>query len=201
MRSILLSLSVFVGLALPTLATSTFYHYPCSLTKGGVYSGDDALCKKGWTSSSGLIVPYDMHCAFDDGGYYCGAKSATCIDYNCAHGLICKRTRKGKKCVSPTPQPSGKVTKRDDLSSSERRSFLCPGDQVACPLTGTGTLGYECIDLNNNIEQCGGCAAFGGTDCSSIEGADAVLCHNGSCKVLACGAGYSYHVRKGCFAR
>jgi hypothetical protein len=190
--SILASLAVVVPLVQAT--SSSFYHYPCGTIEHGKPAPDEKYCHKGYIHSTGLTVPEDLKCGYDDGDYYCGAIGTECPEGHCAHGLVCKKTRKGKKkiCVKPTPHPSPKA-KRE--TTAERRDMLCPGAQVACPLTG-GHLGYECIDVENNIEQCGGCAVQGGVDCSQLDGVDSVSCVNGSCRVWGCGPGYSFHFRK-----
>ncbi|GAA5830355.1 hypothetical protein JCM11251_001320 [Rhodosporidiobolus azoricus] len=197
MRLFFLCLFVSLALVVPRArATSGFYHYPCGTLEHGKLVPDDTKCHEGYIHSTGLVVPENLKCGFDDGDYWCGAVGAECPDGHCAHGLVCKEdplsgTHK-KTCQKPSPQPSHRA-KRD--TSAERRDMLCPGAQIACPLTG-GHLGYECIDVQNNIEQCGGCAVQGGVDCSQLDGVDSVSCINGSCRVWGCGPGYSFHFRK-----
>ncbi|GAA5885483.1 hypothetical protein JCM6882_009639 [Rhodosporidiobolus microsporus] len=194
MRLFLLSVFATLAVVVPVArATSSFYHYPCGTLEHGKLSPDDKYCVKGYHWSSGLTVPEDFKCGFDDGDYWCGSKGAECPSGHCAHGLVCKKGKGGKKtCQKPKPEPSPKA-KRE--TTAERRDMLCPGAQVACPLVG-GRLGYECIDVENNIEQCGGCAVQGGVDCSTLDGVDSVSCVNGSCRVWGCGPGYAFHFRK-----
>ena len=81
---------------------------------------------------------------------------------------------------------------------------MCPSAMKSCPLygstSGRGFLkGYECIDIQNDLESCGGCAlnespfgqpsADGGRDCSAIPFADDVRCRRGVCVIGECLAG------------
>lgn len=53
--------------------------------------------------------------------------------------------------------------------------------------------GYECVDVQNDLESCGGCVAndspfggrtaAGGRDCSAIPNVDAVRCQKGACVI------------------
>jgi hypothetical protein len=63
----------------------------------------------------------------------------------------------------------------------------------ACPITSTSgpTTDFECLDVTNELESCGGCASIGrGQDCTAIEGAWNVGCEQGSCAVYSCAAGF-----------
>lgn len=71
--------------------------------------------------------------------------------------------------------------KKDVLKKKDYSSFLCPGGAVACPvsvdeITEESTLvlqsglnsladwfrvGFECIELDTELNQCGGCLALG----------------------------------------
>ncbi|KAJ8296296.1 Peroxisomal adenine nucleotide transporter 1 [Rhodotorula toruloides] len=67
----------------------------------------------------------------------------------------------------------------------KRSTHVCPANQVACS-TGLGD-GYECIDSQTNLEQCGGCVADGtGVDCTAIFGVESVECDAGKCICLVC---------------
>ncbi|CAD6566461.1 MAG: hypothetical protein CYPHOPRED_000734 [Cyphobasidiales sp. Tagirdzhanova-0007] len=62
-----------------------------------------------------------------------------------------------KSTPSPTPTWSSKRHTRD------QDSLFCPGGLSACPITRASGLdsGYECVDTNAELEQCGGCLANG----------------------------------------
>jgi hypothetical protein len=52
---------------------------------------------------------------------------------------------------------------------------MCEGTKVSCPVFGRGKTTFECVDIANRLESCGGCISAGqGRDCSEIEGADQV---------------------------
>lgn len=69
-------------------------------------------------------------------------------------------------------------------SRNRKRSMECPSHHIACS-TGLGD-GFECIDADTNLEQCGGCTADGtGIDCTAIFGVESVSCEAGRCLVRA----------------
>ena len=71
----------------------------------------------------------------------------------------------------------GKHQKR----SLKARSAPCPTGLDACPVSSLAG-DYECLDTTTELESCGGCTSLGeGQDCTSIEGAWNVGCHQGSC--------------------
>ncbi|GAA5990024.1 hypothetical protein JCM10908_002425, partial [Rhodotorula pacifica] len=67
---------------------------------------------------------------------------------------------------------------------------LCPSGLTLCQLGGGA--GYECIDTDLNLEQCGACASDGGVDCTTLPGVAAVGCIKGYCRVWACEPGWGY---------
>ncbi|GAA5860012.1 hypothetical protein JCM8547_003058 [Rhodosporidiobolus lusitaniae] len=87
------------------------------------------------------------------------------------------------------PQPSnGRARERRNRLNLERS--LCPASHSACSID--GGKGFECIDTQNNIEQCGACASAGGVDCSSLPGVEAVGCVAGTCEIWSCADGYQW---------
>ena len=75
---------------------------------------------------------------------------------------------------------------------------VCPSGTKSCPLYGStfgrGFLkGYECVDVQRDLESCGGCALNdspfgqpapdGGRDCSAIPFVHDVQCKGGACVV------------------
>ncbi|GAA6002433.1 uncharacterized protein JCM10292_006655 [Rhodotorula paludigena] len=95
------------------------------------------------------------------------------------------------ECQLNTASPVRARTRR---SSFHKRS-LCPASHTACSVEGGS--GFECIDISNNIEQCGACANDGGVDCTAIAGAEAVGCLAGVCEVWSCQAGLTFDADKG----
>ncbi|KAI0655596.1 hypothetical protein C8Q70DRAFT_923191 [Cubamyces menziesii] len=98
--------------------------------------------------------------------------------------------------------PSGTPSRRRE----RRQSRECPRGHRSCPLYGSlGGVGYlrgfECVDVRNNLESCGGCVALddslfgertadGGRDCSAIPNVDSVTCKAGECIIGRCVPGY-----------
>lgn len=89
------------------------------------------------------------------------------------------------ECVAAgTPNVSQRSRARrtaDILARGQR----CPASHTACDLKGS-VLGFECIDTQSNLEQCGACSTSGGVDCTSLPGVDAVGCVAGVCEIWAC---------------
>ncbi|KAG8958012.1 hypothetical protein FRC03_009539 [Tulasnella sp. 419] len=66
-----------------------------------------------------------------------------------------------------------------------------------------GRGGYDCVDVANDLESCGGCMDFtdspdSGKDCTAIEGANAIQCVKGKCVVHSCKPGYQLNSAGGC---
>lgn len=100
----------------------------------------------------------------------------------------------------PTPPPSKPSSRpdhdhdhgygwgdHDDHDGHHRRRSLkarispCPTGLDACPVSSLGG-DYECLDTTTELESCGGCTSLQkGQDCTRIEGAWNVGCHQGSC--------------------
>ncbi|GAA5839864.1 hypothetical protein JCM11251_001235 [Rhodosporidiobolus azoricus] len=88
--------------------------------------------------------------------------------------------------------PSGAARQRRNRLALKRN--LCPAGHSTCSIE--GGKGYECIDTESNIEQCGACASAGGVDCTQIEGVEAVGCVAGVCEVWSCATGYIWSSSK-----
>ncbi|GAA5998089.1 hypothetical protein JCM5350_002371 [Sporobolomyces pararoseus] len=92
------------------------------------------------------------------------------------------------------------------------RTF-CPPSEVACPIQGSTTYqdalkqhmtgnttvqgimagdgGYECVNVQEALDSCGGCASTGeGKDCTKIRGALGVGCAESRCLVFSCRPGW-----------
>ncbi|GAA5844255.1 hypothetical protein JCM9279_001741 [Rhodotorula babjevae] len=74
---------------------------------------------------------------------------------------------------------------------------LCPAGRQACALAvGLGSSGvqggFECVDTQSALEQCGACAAQGGVDCTALPNVAAVGCVQGVCEVWACEDGFLF---------
>lgn len=67
----------------------------------------------------------------------------------------------------------------------------CPTGFSACPIPGAAADAYECLDVTNELQSCGGCATLGtGQDCTQIPGARFMGCSAGQCAVYSCKRGW-----------
>ena len=67
-------------------------------------------------------------------------------------------------------------------SRRARRDVECAFPYKRCAIPGLGD-SYECVDVQSDVESCGGCTGAGGMDCTSISNALAADCKLGSCVV------------------
>ncbi|GAA6006243.1 hypothetical protein JCM10207_000574 [Rhodosporidiobolus poonsookiae] len=152
----------------------------------GVCGGANAACANGDPSSP--IPNPEQQClsqTCDTTNKVCAAPPTAGVangfgcstNANCASGYCSTTTA---LCATA---PSGGV------SRNKKRAFECPANHQACAVGGAGNA-YECIDVQTNLEQCGGCGADGtGQDCTAIYGAESVLCEAGRCIVTSCAPG------------
>ncbi|KAF8886714.1 hypothetical protein BD779DRAFT_603412 [Infundibulicybe gibba] len=113
--------------------------------------------------------------------------------------LSCQQDPISRVCPAPVGLPTGVLTR-----ANVRRQVCPKSTQKNCPIykntKGTTMLaGYECVDVANDLESCGGCVDFsrdgrrsedGGRDCSAIPGVDTVKCMLGKCVIKRCRSGY-----------
>ncbi|KII94348.1 hypothetical protein PLICRDRAFT_424813 [Plicaturopsis crispa FD-325 SS-3] len=103
----------------------------------------------------------------------------------------CCQTPPPSSSTSSWPKPSGHYKRA--VAHKSRAEMLCPQGLNACPIPGLSGYGtdYECLDVQTELESCGGCASTGaGVDCTSIKGANAVGCESGTCAIYTCKAGF-----------
>lgn len=115
------------------------------------------------------------------------------------------------QCATPTPTlaPSQKRARMRRMADLEEKNMrqrqLCPSGTTACYLGSSVASGYECVDLDEELERtfiprassskaltgdhtgCGDC----NIDCTAIPGATSVTCRAGQCVVGQCGPGYT----------
>ncbi|KAF8674936.1 Si dkey-21a6.5 [Rhizoctonia solani] len=84
--------------------------------------------------------------------------------------------------------PSGAMTRST--------TSTCPYGTTRCEVK-FGRGGFECVDILNSLETCGGCD----NDCSSLEGTNEVQCIKGQCVVKSCAGGHELAIRGDGFAR
>ncbi|GAA5982665.1 hypothetical protein JCM10908_006738 [Rhodotorula pacifica] len=140
---------------------------------------------------------------------YCAAQTGTCQEHVTSIGGSCDYDRLGACGITTdgsrtqlypstlngactcVVQANVIVAPSARARARRRRAVnVCPGTESACSV---GSLaGYECIDTESNLEQCGGCLSDGGVDCTAIEGVAAVDCVGGRCEISACEDGFAY---------
>ncbi|KAG8924971.1 hypothetical protein FRC00_004480, partial [Tulasnella sp. 408] len=90
--------------------------------------------------------------------------------------------------TSPTERPG------------KRRHLQCGAGFKKCPLY-TGVGGFDCVDVKNDPEQCGGCVSIDGLpnpssgpegqDCTAIPNVSVVSCVGGECIIENCRKGFT----------
>ncbi|KAG8996019.1 hypothetical protein FRB93_000981 [Tulasnella sp. JGI-2019a] len=70
---------------------------------------------------------------------------------------------------------------------------MCPQGHQQCFLY-SGIGGFECVDIRNDPESCGGCVSGGdddeGQDCTAIPGVNIVKCRQKKCAIESCRRGF-----------
>ncbi|KAH9455463.1 hypothetical protein Pst134EA_022926 [Puccinia striiformis f. sp. tritici] len=99
-----------------------------------------------------------------------------------------------RSCAGPTP--SG-LPRRSLAVEDSPANDKCPAGLSACPISSGMTLkpsaGFECLDLQQEVTSCGGCASTGqGVDCTTLKGVSSSGCTEGKCKIFSCKSGYQY---------
>ncbi|OBZ71303.1 Protein priA [Grifola frondosa] len=106
------------------------------------------------------------------------------------------------------PNTGGSMPSQGSRKRNTPRRLPCAPGHKNCPLYSSSLAskigflrGYECVDIENDLESCGGCvstdsqfgehSADGGRDCSAIPNVDVVQCRSGKCLIDKCDAGYS----------
>ncbi|WAQ87339.1 hypothetical protein PtA15_8A243 [Puccinia triticina] len=94
------------------------------------------------------------------------------------------------------PKPSG-LPRRSLAATDASANEKCPAGLSACPISSgmplKPTAGFECLDVQQEVSSCGGCASTGqGIDCATIKGVSSAGCSEGKCKIFSCKAGYQY---------
>ncbi|KZT73285.1 hypothetical protein DAEQUDRAFT_662375 [Daedalea quercina L-15889] len=118
----------------------------------------------------------------------------------------------------PGPQPSNtqnhqgdndfRVVRKRDGSlqlpvvppEADLSPILCPLSMNVCPISETvpTTLeewvehGYECVDVREDLNSCGGCGSVDVQyDCTAIPNALGISCEVGACRVHSCKPGFT----------
>ncbi|GAA6037235.1 hypothetical protein JCM8097_008635 [Rhodosporidiobolus ruineniae] len=117
------------------------------------------------------LVALGADCTADP-DFICGP-TASCVNGVCVAGAV----------------PSGRARQR--RNHELQRKSLCPASHTACAVE--GGKGFECIDTQTNLEQCGACSTTGGVDCTSLPGISQVGCVAGVCEIWGCLDGFEWN--------
>ncbi|KWU41562.1 hypothetical protein RHOSPDRAFT_36873 [Rhodotorula sp. JG-1b] len=179
--------------------------------------GTDHLCGGEWASCALPIRQYELQPLNDQYNQLCvsnfcsrGANGVNqCREFvtqeggdctfdperACANGLVPTYNQETHQftCEKPPPPPSppppSYPSHRVRVRARRKHDSRCPPSYTACPLGDS----YECIDILNNLEQCGGCNADdGGVDCTTLRGVAGVGCVAGRCEIWTCEDGYDF---------
>jgi len=160
------------------------------------------FCTASFTSSPRPCLG-NLECSFslNVAGGYCGTTGAAC-DRECVYedgaGITCTGGVYDELCdgsleCRPDTLECG-VIPPSPRARRERRKFdtLCPSGLGACAVDEVGKGGYECLDFDSSLENCGGCVNAGvGQDCSMIDGAVGIECIAGQCIATSCEPGFT----------
>ncbi|GAA5945257.1 uncharacterized protein JCM15063_003009 [Sporobolomyces koalae] len=175
-------------------------------------------CSTGYTLQNGACTQVDLSsdpnncgalgkcCQFLPAGATGVCSSGKCQLTGCPSGYALN----SGVCVKSTASQRARAKK----SKITTPKSLCPSpNEVACPIVGSssysqavaqhftsatefsgvfaGEGGYECLDVTQALDSCGGCASTGeGQDCTKIRGAVSMGCESSQCVVYACEAGW-----------
>ncbi|GAA6003389.1 hypothetical protein JCM10207_000310 [Rhodosporidiobolus poonsookiae] len=175
-------------------------------------------CQSGYTLSNGACTKIDTTCdvnncgavgkacQFSPNGASGVCKNSQCVITSCPGGY----TLNSGVCVKGGASQRARLAKKATVPEAKR---LCPDQQIACPIAGSssyaqavehhfnaatefsgimlGSGGFECLDTQQALDSCGGCASLGqGQDCTRIRGVNAVGCEAGQCVVFSCQQGW-----------
>ncbi|EJT99481.1 hypothetical protein DACRYDRAFT_101185 [Dacryopinax primogenitus] len=121
-------------------------------------------------------------CSTCSAGYYSSSGASDCT--KCPNG----------QTSSPGSSQCYSINSHRPRSLKSRRGGAeCKQGFESCPvLSGRG--GLECVDVQNDLESCGGCVGYDnegtGVDCTAISGVSSVQCVAGECVVDSCTRGF-----------
>ncbi|KIL67007.1 hypothetical protein M378DRAFT_159962 [Amanita muscaria Koide BX008] len=106
----------------------------------------------------------------------------------------CQYTISGRRCTATCPSGHSKRSRQAPqvLINPDRSIIDCPAGHVSCPITSLPDSHHECVDVNTDLENCGGCAALGlGKICGKHgNGVRSATCASGVCKTQSCKKGF-----------
>ncbi|KAL7410023.1 hypothetical protein BDY24DRAFT_372186 [Mrakia frigida] len=151
---------------------NSFTSYPPVCSQYGTYAN---IWRAGFidrcSSAPGYVLAADGTCIYTGGTGLTDAQYAfACPSKNNAN-------------PSAVPAPFKRAVKEQNIFIGGK---ICPIGEQACPLG----KGFDCVDIKENLNSCGGCAGGTGVDCSDIIGVSEVACVAGSCVVDSCVRGF-----------
>ncbi|KAI0916165.1 hypothetical protein AcW1_009987 [Taiwanofungus camphoratus] len=139
----------------------------------------------------------------EDGQCVCPAPLTTCngvcgsFPHGCGSATPCATSLSGRA--------NSYVQKRIDtpagITTLGEAQLACQKHETVCGVYGGSSKGFECLDVNVQLESCGGCTVPNpfspatntsavGRDCTTIAGVDSVSCIAGRCAVASCTKGW-----------
>ncbi|BGP14589.1 hypothetical protein JCM10213_001937 [Rhodosporidiobolus nylandii] len=192
----------------------------CSLAGASSQTCSSGVCKAtscsaGFTLSNGACSALNLLTDVNN----CGTLGNVCrFSPNGASGVCSNGVCTVTSCPTKYTLTSGVCVLQASQAARAKRSkikeprTLCPAHETACPIAGSASYagavsqhlttveefelsglkgGFECVDTQQALESCGGCASTGeGVDCTAIRGAQGVGCEVGECVVFSCQAGW-----------
>ncbi|KAK4700085.1 hypothetical protein P7C70_g6167, partial [Phenoliferia sp. Uapishka_3] len=184
--------------------------FPCSSRDAaGVVTEDASMCTNAQMTANQACPPSAADAGIVDGGFKnngAGADTGSCggsgtngngalCDDGCAAGnqLCASALCDGNTgtCVAAGTAGASQRARSRRSDGLVTRGLRCPASHTACTVSGS-VRGFECIDTDSNLEQCGACSSSGGVDCTAIAGVDAVGCVAGQCEIWACAEGFAW---------
>ncbi|OBZ77311.1 Protein priA [Grifola frondosa] len=97
---------------------------------------------------------------------------------------------------------NARVRKHSRVTTLAGAQSTCNSYETVCGVYGGGPYGFECLDVDSELESCGGCIIpnpfslasnlrVSGRDCTTISGVHDVSCVAGRCMVQSCAIGWT----------
>ncbi|WWC87987.1 uncharacterized protein L201_002889 [Kwoniella dendrophila CBS 6074] len=143
--------------------------------------------------ATGLLTVSTTECQYPAGST---PNSCDACTFDCPEGQqVC-----GNQCIAADDTCASGIPGRK-RSTNLNSNFLCPNGQTACALPTSrffsNTDGFECVDIENDVESCGGCTFASlsenqqqGQDCTALSNVIDVTCNIGKCFIQQCSEGY-----------
>lgn len=123
--------------------------------------------------------------------------------FNQGGNAYCGFCSSDSSCLAPSARARRSLHDAELLKRGDKPA-KCPSGLTACPITfGNQTAvevaknplasdAYECLDVQEELNSCGGCATLGeGVDCMAIEGVESAGCSAGKCHTFSCKTGFT----------